>query len=249
MAEHDCTDNAATRWVAGVDGCRGGWIVVLRPVADASAAYALLLHTFAEVLAVLPAAETICVDMPIGLPAVKGRGGRVADSEARAMLGRRKASVFSVPSREAVMQTTYADACEVASRTSEPSRKVAKQCFNLFPKMREIDALMSPDLQARVYESHPELAFWALNGECPLDEPKKARSGVVRRQQLLEAAGYDGDFLRDRSQYRARDVGLDDLLDAAVCSWTASRIARGVGRRFPAAPSLDAKGLRMEIWG
>jgi len=34
-----------------------------------------------------------------------------------------------------------------------------------------------------------------------------------------------------------------------VCSWTAARIARGEGRCFPANPGVDAKGLRMEIWG
>ena len=34
---------------------------------------------------------------------------------------------------------------------SEPPRKVSKQCFNLFPKMREVDEQMTPALQERVF--------------------------------------------------------------------------------------------------
>lgn len=243
-----------TGWVAGVDGCPGGWLVVLRPLDRPAQACALLLATFAEVLSLEPHPVVIGVDMPIGLPELAGIGGRRADTEARAHLGQRQSSIFAVPSRAAVMETDYRRACEVAFATSDPPRKVSKQCFHLFGKIREIDALMTSRLQERVRETHPELAFWALNGEMALDQPKKVKSrpyepGLELRRGLLEAAGYDARFLRDRSPFKARDVGADDLLDAAVCSWTAARIARGGGRCFPQAPLIDRKGLRMEIWG
>ena len=242
------------QWVAGVDGCPGGWIVVIRHLNEASSATVRLVASFADVLAMQPSPAVIGVDMPIGLPDIAGIGGRRADIEARANLGARQSSIFAVPSRAAVMQAGYRDACATAFATSDPPRKVSKQCFNLFPKIREIDALMNPQLQTRVHETHPEVAFWALNGERPLDEPKKAKSrpyepGQALRRGLLAAAGYDPEFLRDTSAFRAREAGPDDLLDAAVCAWSAARIANGHGRRFPAAPSLDAKGLRMEIWG
>lgn len=247
---HRTTDN----WVAGVDGCPGGWLVVLRPLDDPSRARAILLATFAEVLALEESPATIAVDMPIGLPEVSGIGGRRADVEARVNLGPRRASVFAVPSRAAVMQTGYRDACNIAHATSEPPRKVSRQCFNLFPKIREIDALMRPALQERVYETHPELGFWALNGGNALGEAKKVRSrphppGLALRRRLLDGAGYDARFLADTSAFPARYVGPDDVLDAAVCAWTAARIALGQGRRFPAEPGLDARGLRMEVWG
>ena len=45
------------------------------------------------------------------------------------------------------------------------------------------------------------------------------------------------------------NAGPDDLLDAMACSWSAARILRGEGRRFPETPEIDEKGLRMEIWG
>lgn len=241
-------------WVAGVDGCSGGWLVVLRPLDDAGRAVRRLVATFAEVLAIEPAPVMIGVDMPIGLPDVVGIGGRRADIEARSVLGGRQSSIFAVPSRAAVMETEYRAACAVALETSNPPRMVSKQCFFLFAKIREIDALMTPALQGSVRETHPEVAFWALNGETALSEPKKVKSraheaGLELRRGLLERAGYDASFLRDRSGLRARDAGPDDLLDACVCAWTAARMVRGEGRRFPTEPLVDARGLAMEIWG
>jgi predicted RNase H-like nuclease len=243
-----------TEWVAGVDGCPGGWLVVLRPLYNAADARARLVKTFAEVLEIEPSPAIIGVDMPIGLPDISGRGGRPADVAARANLGGRQSAVFAVPSRAAVMEADYARACDVAFATSEPPRKVSKQCFHLFSKIREIDSLMSPAVQARVYECHPEVGFWALNGEQPLPLPKKVKSrpsapGLDLRRRLLDAAGYDQSFLTGRAGFAARDVGPDDLLDAAACAWTAARIRQGNARRFPGDPGCDAKGLRMEIWG
>ena len=89
---------------------------------------------FEDVLAL--DAAVIAVDMPIGFP--EG-SGRAAEREARSRLGQRQSSVFSVPSRDAVMCEDYRDACAANLRNSDPSRKVAKQVFHIFPKMREID--------------------------------------------------------------------------------------------------------------
>ena len=240
--------------VAGVDACRAGWLVVLANIDGDLAPRARIVATFADILALPEAPQIIAIDIPIGLPEHTGIGGRAADIAARAKLGARQSSVFSVPARAAIMETEYRAACAVALAHSQPPRKVSKQIFNLFPKIREIDALMSPALQARVYETHPELAFWALNGERPLDEAKKVGSrphgpGLALRRGLLAGAGYDPGFLGGNGGFRASAAGPDDLLDAAVCAWSAARIALGHGRRFPTDPPLDAKGLRMEIWG
>lgn len=226
---------------------------MLRPLGAPGGSQVHLMRNFTDVLALDPSPEIISVDMPIGLPERTTTGGRDADIRARANLGARQSSIFAVPSRRAVMQADYRDACDAAVATSDPPRKVSKQCFNLFPKIREIDALISPALQERVRETHPELAFWALNGEKPLDEPKKVKSrpyepGLALRRRLLAAAGYDPVFLESRHGFPASKVGPDDLLDATACSWTAARIAHDRGCRFPDAPSLDAKGLRIEIW-
>ncbi|MFM1814557.1 MAG: hypothetical protein RLZ98_1252 [Pseudomonadota bacterium] len=238
--------------VAGVDGCRAGWIAVIREADDAARAEVRLVGSFAEVLALEPAPAMIAVDIPIGLPERGQRGGRTCDVAARVNLGARQSAVFAVPARAAVMETDYRTACGVAMAHSEPALKVSKQTFNLFPKMREVDGLMTAELQERVIEVHPELAFWALNGEAPLGEPKKVKSrpygpGLEVRRGLLAAAGYGRGFL-EAVPFRANECGADDLLDAAACAWSAARIVGGVGQRFPAEPDVDARGLRMEIW-
>lgn len=234
--------------VAGVDGCRGGWIVALW----AEDARILRCDSFKDVLAVAADAALIAVDMPIGLPERVGPGGRGPDAAARRVLGDRQSSVFSVPARAAVMAEDYRTACEIARRSSDPPRAVAKPCFNLFPKIRELDALMTPELQNRVVESHPEAAFWAMNGETPLDLAKRVKAqphapGLALRRDLLRKAGFPVEAL-DAAKFHRALAGPDDLIDAAAGAVVARRILEGRARRFPDAPAVDAKGLRMEIW-
>ena len=238
-------------WVAGVDGCRAGWIVVLWARDGKVAPQVRIIETFAGVLALPEKPAMIAVDMPIGLPERSGIGGRPADVEARATLGGRQSSLFPLPARAAVMEADYGQACAAALRHSDPPRKVSRQMFNLFPKIREIDRLMTPALQDRVVECHPEVAFWAMNSETALDEPKKVKSrahepGLALRRRLLAAAGFPASFLEARP-FRASEAGADDLLDACACAWTAGRVLAGTARCFPAEPPLDARGLRQEI--
>lgn len=228
--------------VAGVDGCPAGWIVVRW----AEQLTHHLCHSFAEVLAL--EASVIAVDMPIGFPQMSGRA---VERLVRAKLAKRQSSVFAVPSRAAVMCADYRQSCAVNLRNSDPPKQVSKQIFNIFPKMREIDALMAPELQSRVFEVHPELAFWAMNGQRPLHLAKKVKSrpdgpGLELRRGLLRQAGFPLDHLPS-SVYRNGEVGADDLLDACAAAWSARRILDGAAMRFPDEPPRDARGLRMEI--
>jgi predicted RNase H-like nuclease len=228
--------------VVGVDGCRGGWVAVRWGESPTHH----LCRSFKDVVAM--DAMVIAIDMPIGFP--QG-SGRLAEREARARLGGRQSSVFSVPSRAAVMCRDYREACRANLAYSDPPHKVSKQIFHIFPKMREVDELITPELQSRVFEVHPELAFWAMNGEAPLSRPKKVKGkpdaqGLSQRQHLLEVAGFPLRALPPAS-YLARDVGADDLLDACACAWSARRILMGRAIKLPADPPRDARGLRMEI--
>ena len=242
-----------TQFVAGVDGCPAGWIAVLHPFDNRSQAELKLFRNFSELLAFTPEPNPIAIDIPIGLSSVVAVGGRNADRAARAVLGGRQSSIFAMPSRAAVMCSTYQEACEMALATSAPPRKVSKQAFHLFPKIREVDALMTPGMQERIYECHPEVAFWALNGETALDLPKKVKSrpsrpGLELRRNLLRSAGYSPELLDD-SRFPRKSVGPDDIIDACVNAWSAGRILAGQARRFPDVPDVDERGLRMEIWG
>jgi predicted RNase H-like nuclease len=212
---------------------------------------AFIAETFAEIAAIRDIV-TIAVDIPIGIPGIALRGGRGCDTALRAQLGDRQSSVFTVPARAALAETDYRRACDAALGASDPPRMVSKQCFNIFPKIREVDALMTPDAQARIVECHPEGAFWAMNGEQPLSEPKKVKSrsygpGLELRRALLMSGGFPAAFLQAH-RFRASDAGEDDFLDACACSWTAGRVLRGLAKRFPDDPITDPKGLRMEIW-
>lgn len=235
--------------IAGVDGCPAGWMVVTWTGKPADIPNARIIKSFSGVLE-LPA-SIIAVDMPIGFPERASTGGRPACVAARARLGARQSSVFSVPSRAAVMCQDYRQACRINQLNSDPPKKVSRQCFNLFDKMREIDALITPDLQGRIFEVHPELAFWAMNGEHPLALPKKVKSrpdpaGLALRRDLLKAAGFPIDALR-RGIWKSSEAAEDDVLDACATAWSARRIRDGRHVQLPPDPPRDGRGLRMEI--
>lgn len=240
-------DGSATV-VRGVDGCKAGWIAVTIAAEGPIMPDVTVRPHFADLIA---GAGIIAVDMPIGLPERAGRGGRGPESHVRPHLGERQSSVFSLPSRSAVYELDYGDACKAALATSDPPRKVSKQAFFLFSKIREIDQLMraDPGLGRRVFEVHPELAFWRLNGERAVHLPKKVKSaahqpGLALRRAILVSHGFPEAFL-DKAP---RGAGADDLLDACVNALIARRLHAGLARPFPDPPLSDAFGLTMAIW-
>ena len=238
-------------WLAGIGGCPSGWIVAFAR-ADLSEVRVRLTPRFVEVAAAPEAPAVIAIDIPIGLPERAGYGGRAAENAVRPLLGARQSSVFSVPSRAAITAQDYRDACRIALATSEPPRKVSKQLFMLAPKIREVDAALCADatLSERVFEVHPEVAFWRLNGKQALSEPKKIKSrpyepGLALRRQLLIKAGLPAEAVEASPP---KGAGLDDLIDALACVAIARRIFDGVAQPFPNPPERDAFGLRMAIW-
>jgi predicted RNase H-like nuclease len=155
-----------------------------------------------------------------------------------------------MPSRAAVEAQTFEACCRIAELTSDPPRRVSKQAFHLFPRVREIDAALRADaaLAQRVFECHPEGAFRFMRG-APLTLPKKVKSkvhvpGLSERRALLMAEGYPPAVLDGPLP---RGVGRDDLHDALAASWTAARIARGEAKCFPDVPGRDRYGLEVAI--
>jgi predicted RNase H-like nuclease len=242
---------AGGEWLAGVDGCPTGWVVAfVRP--QGADARVCVVPRFADVLAAPEAPRIVAVDMPIGLPDCVGRGGRAAENVVRPLLGARQSSVFSVPSRAALAAADYREACRIALGTSQPPRMVSKQLFMLAPKIREVDACLRGDASAAacVFEVHPELAFWRLNGDRALAEPKKVKGrcyepGLALRRRLLIAAGLPAAPIDGPAP---KGAGADDLLDALACAVIARRIHTGVAQPFPTSLERDAFGLRMAIW-
>ena len=234
--------------VLGADGARGGWLTVAWDLSSGRSVAALL-PGLPELLALAPARSAIALDMPVGLLDRALPGGRACDRAARQRLGRpRASSVFSPPVRAALRAQSYADALAINRASSCHRLGLSKQCFHLFAKLREVDAVLSPAVQDRVFEAHSELAFQAMNDGQVLHPGKATPTGRKLRSDLLKSQGFLGIEAALESARRG-SVKTDDILDGFALAWTAARIRCGDATRLPAVPPRDSRGLRMEIWG
>jgi predicted RNase H-like nuclease len=228
--------------LAGVDGCRGGWVCVL---AVGPSFTAFVVPSVAELLARVVQPAVVAIDIPIGLP---DKGSRDCDVRARSLLGQpRGSSVFPAPVRTALAGATF----EEASRLHEAAdgRRMTRQAFGTLPKVREVDDLMSkdPSRQEVVYEVHPEVSFAVWNGDQPMRHRKSKPVGRAEREALIDQY-WPG--LRDslRRQLVSFEYKPDDLNDALAALWTAERIKQGIARRLPEEPDRDRFLLSMQMW-
>src|SRR5262249_32308316 len=228
--------------VAGVDGCRGGWLCVVA-AGDCGPMAAVVAASFDALLRQLPADTLMAVDIPIGLA---GRGARHCDVAARRRLGPgRGGSVFPAPLRDVLVEATYAGAC--GRREAIDGVRMSRQAFGLLAKVREVDALMiaRPALRSRVRECHPEVSFAEWAGG-PLGHGKKSRAGRAERVVLIDSA-WPGARARLAAELPRGRWTLGDLHDAFAALWTARRMRDGLAMTLPPAPEHDAHGLVMEI--
>ncbi len=248
-------------WLAGVDGCAGGWVVVfVRPKGEVQPPQ--VFNHFAEILSSHEAPVLAAVDIPIGLLETSEVGGRAPEPIIRPKIGRLYRSVFRVPCRPAVYGAVnpkisdhverFAKARTIERETSKDNKAFSKQCICICPKIVQVDELLraEPHLVGRVLETHPELAFWKLNGESPLDQPKKIKrklnpKGLALRRRLLLAEGLP---TAAANAFAAKGVGDDDVLDALACAAIARRKYHGLAQPFPGSPRLDDFQIPMAIW-
>ncbi len=221
--------------VAGADGCRTGWVVCRRDGDDALDI--TVVKTLAEACERL---SILAVDMPIGLVDVP-RPPRTCEVAARKLLPGKASSVFPTPCRPALACTTHAEA-NALSKTLGVG--LTRQTFHLFPKMREVDALLrgNETLCPIVHEAHPELAFARMNGGQPVLSRKRRPEGFAERLELLARHGFPWE---PRSFPGA---ARDDVLDAMAVCRTALLIAQGRATRLGSEQERDRYGLPMNIW-
>lgn len=226
--------------VAGVDGCRAGWVVVTS---------SLTASGITLVAEVVPRIDTVvrrladghlaavAVDMPWGLTP---RGPRACDTEARARLGPRRSSVFPTPPRPLLGSTTHAEA--VAAGRALDGRGISVQAFNLLPKIAELDAAAGPELASRLVEAHPESVFATMAG-APLATSKRTAEGRAERRALVQRhLGLRAEALADRLPGAAPD----DVLDAAANAWTARRWHDGTALVLGDG-TVDERGIPLRI--
>jgi predicted RNase H-like nuclease len=204
--------------VAGVDGTRGGWVVVLLDDGRLSGADVLPLDaTFAE----LDDVRVVAIDVPIGF------GPRGADAAARSFLTGATNTVFSTPPRE------------LLERPFGPGLGISAQAHALGTRILHVTELASSD--SRIFEVHPEVSFRVMNDGRPLGR-KKSAGGALKRIDLLSRHGIE---LTDLGS--ATLAPLDDVLDAAAAAWSAERIAAGTARSLPDPPEV-ADDRAIAIW-
>jgi predicted RNase H-like nuclease len=221
--------------LAGVDGCRGGWIAVVERDGRRSTE---VFRDFAEV--VRSEGAIVVIDIPIGIMAAVPRA---VDRAARELLGSRACCVFSAPYRPMLQAKSYAEACNV--REAIDGKRCSKQAFEISKKIAEVDSVMTPHLQNRVFEGHPEVTFAFMAGGAAVQHRKKSEAGTAARVALLRAHFEEVQAVAEAS--RPVGVARDDLLDAYAMLWTAKRIAQGTSKRLPEFTQHDDRGLRAEM--
>ena len=155
--------------VAGVDGCKLGWVAVV--LAGGRFLEARLIPGVDATFEQLADVGRIAIDVPIGY------GPRQADALARERVG--GSSVFSIPERE---------------RFDAPFGEgggISAQAHALGDRIRHITALAAGDPRFR--EAHPELCFTAMNGMKRLKNRKKSAGGAFERLELLRKHGINID--------------------------------------------------------
>jgi predicted RNase H-like nuclease len=197
-----------------------------------------LLESLADVLDYRPSFKVIALGAPIGLLDEPAEGGRACDREARKLIGFPRAGAIPTPPvRSALTATSY----EEAARASGGMGAVT---WGLLQRYREVEAEMAPYRQRTVFEVQPELSFFQLNDDRPMEFSKRTHLGMEERKALLKG--------RIQGMERIVEAELPpakpwQLIDAAACLWTTRRIASRAMKRIPEDPEWDETGLRMEL--
>lgn len=230
----------------GADGCKAGWFTVRF---TESGDWKVDIFPDASTLwSEYSNASVILLDIPIGLRE-RGYEERKCDRKARQILGPERAfSVFPVPCRSAIYAESYEKASDINKQMT--GRRLSLQTWNIIPKIREVDILLSSDESARsrIRETHPEICFWAMAGGHPMKYSKKKHEGLLERMRILQSIypGTDDIVKLALSTYRCKDVKQDDILDALSVAVTAMKGAYRL-ISIPEEPEFDSQGLRMEI--
>lgn len=219
--------------IAGIDGCKGGWVMVRR---DEKGQFAKQVF---EKLNELPKTDVILIDIPIGLP---DSGRRECDRKARKVLG---GSVFTGARRPLLKYKNRE--CAHAWGRKKDKLGVTKQLWGIMPKIKEVDDWVRTSCNLPLREGHPELSFYAAAGGRPMANNKKDKDGQNERLQVLTGFIDESKVREWLEQTRGSGAARDDILDALALCWSAARLALDCHCTLPAHPPLDAHGLAMEM--
>jgi predicted RNase H-like nuclease len=230
---------------AGVDACKGGWVLAksaswpCRETPDLA-----ICPDFRTVLAMTADCTRVAVDIPIGLPS--GHAIRLCDKQAKKMLsGHNTSALFYAPPRETLRAETPAEFQRLHRKLRGTGAGLP--VWGFLSKVIEADQVMTASLQQRVIEFHPETSWFRMAGENL--ESKHTSEGIAERKCLLRKAVPELEKILRWKDFLGRAAAQDDILDALIGIEVAKSSLRGTPYRLPADHvETDAKSLRMEIW-
>lgn len=229
----------------GADISKGYWFTVAFDNSNRFEVFRF--KTIEELWKKYSAAKLILIDIPIGL-LDDGTAWRSCDREARQYLEAKKNSVFMVPCRQAIYNTSHTEASSLNKQITGKGLSIQTCC--IIPKIRETDDFLSSNPKARkkIQEIHPELCFWALNNKTPMKFKKNDKPGFEERYKLLSSLHPLCEAVLEYSiiKYSRKEVAKDDILDALVAVITASKIDLGL-LMIPTNPEIDSNGLPMQM--
>ena len=192
-------------WI-GIDGCRGGWIIAW--LKDEQNAEIFVVESLQPFLEKTNKQAVILIDMILYKD--NEITPRPFDQLAKSQLGKWHTRVFPAPPKEALKTKNYLDACSLSF--SHSGKKISKQCYNLFPKIREANHPSIPAKQ--LIEYHPEIAFKQLNKNEAIEVSKKTELGHILRKKVI--SNYlIGDPLELQQIIKKKKLWqADDVLDA-----------------------------------
>lgn len=208
--------------LVGVDGCRFGWVAT-----SLSDACGVLFKNIRDLIAFYEDDTVFLIDMPIGLPSksVERECENIARKELSAQ---RKSSIFPIPCRAAVYAETYEMANQINRNILQ--KGISKQTWFICSKIKELDDFLNhnKNIQSKIIESHPELAFHYLNHRNSMKFNKKSKAGQQERLYLLSQFSKTVETIYSNTieKFKRKDVAKDDVIDALCLTITLEEIIK-----------------------
>ena len=217
----------------GIDGCKDGWVVVSCPSSSFSEAKSYHYEKLSQLADNFSNESIVIIDIPIGLSV--SSPNRDCDVEARKFLGIRSSTIFSPPCLEAIFCENYNQA--KAINLTNTGKSISKQSWFLSKKI--LEAREFSEKKFKLKEGHPECSFAEFTGR-PLIDKKKSTRGIFKRVHILEQLGFRPPILAEMLPKNTA-VGADDLLDATILCWVASKFYNGESKKFPSTKTSSRK--------
>lgn len=233
--------------VAGVDGCQNGWVAVWLSGGEGSIVRA---QTLPGLMDRLDSADTILIDMPIGLPKNSEEAAHRPEKLARTFIPKKGASIFNVPSEQAAYCRSYTEANKMNRYVL--GKGLSKQSYYISKKIREVDTFIKKNTGHgnKLMESHPEVCFARLDPERkPILHHKRTPLGQDKRLALLQS--YAPKVVEGVKQDLASSAALqriaDDIIDATCLAIVALHGKKNGMHTIPDEPRKNSHGIPMQM--